>query len=90
MAKGRLVALNIKSEETDHLARHLAELTGESITETVTQALRERLVRVEGRRRQRGLGDEIRRIQARLAALPRLDGRSDEEILGYGETGLPS
>jgi hypothetical protein len=30
------MALNIKSAETDRLARELAELTGESITVTVT------------------------------------------------------
>ncbi|MDP2955476.1 MAG: type II toxin-antitoxin system VapB family antitoxin [Longimicrobiales bacterium] len=84
------MALNIKSDEADRLARHLAQLAGESITEAVTQALRERLVRLEGRRRRRGLRDEIERIQQRLAVLPRLDERSDEEILGYVDAGLPS
>ena len=84
------MALNIKSDEADQLARHLAQLAGESITEAVTQALRERLVRLEGRRRRRGLRDEIGRIQQRLAVLPRLDERSDDEILGYDDAGLPS
>ncbi len=85
-----LMALNIKSDETDSLARHLAELTGESLTEAVTVALRERLARVAGRRRAPALADEIRRIQRRLSALPRLDDRTDEEILGYDDVGLPS
>jgi antitoxin VapB len=84
------MALNIKSEETDRLARYLADVTGESLTEAITVALRERLARVEGRRRAPALGDEVRRIQARIAALPRLDGRSDEEILGYDAAGLPT
>lgn len=84
------MALNIKSPETDRLARHLAEATGETLTETVTVALQERLERVLGRRRTRGLRDDIRRIQERIAALPRRDERTDEEILGYNEAGLPS
>lgn len=84
------MALNIKSDEADQLARHLAHLAGESITEAVTQALRERLVRLEGQRRRRGLRAEIERIQQRLAVLPRVDERSDEEILGYDDAGLPS
>ena len=37
------MALNIKSAETDRLARELAALTGESITEAVTRALELRL-----------------------------------------------
>ena len=37
------MALNIKSVEADRLARELAALTGESITEAVTRALELRL-----------------------------------------------
>ena len=37
------MALNIKSAETDRLARELAALTGESLTEAVTRALEQRL-----------------------------------------------
>jgi antitoxin VapB len=84
------VALNIKSDEADRLARHLAQVAGESLTEAVTQALRERLARLEGRRRRRGLREDVARMQERLADLPRLDGRTDEEILGYDGSGLPA
>ena len=38
--------LNIRNEETEQLAATLAQLTGETKTEAVTQALRERLQRV--------------------------------------------
>jgi antitoxin VapB len=41
------MSLNIKNEEAHRLASKLARLTGESLTETVTRALRERLERVE-------------------------------------------
>ncbi len=41
------MSLNIKNEEAHRLASTLARLTGESLTEAVTRALRERLERVE-------------------------------------------
>ncbi len=84
------MALNIKSDEADRLARQLAQVAGESLTEAVTQALRERLARLEGRRRRRGLREDVARIQERVAALPRLDPRTDDEILGYDGSGLPA
>lgn len=82
--------LNIKNEDVDRLARHLAELTDETLTETVRTALRERLERIEGRRSVPGLRDEVRRMQERIAELETVDERTDEEILGYDEHGLPS
>jgi antitoxin VapB len=57
------MALSIKTEEADRLARTLAKLTGESITRVVTNALRERLDREQARRE--AAGD----LPARLAAL---------------------
>lgn len=84
------MALNIKNDEADRLARQLAESTGESLTDTVIRALRERLERVQGRARPGALRDEIARIQERVATLAVLDDRSDEEILGYDEHGLPT
>lgn len=80
--------LSIKHPEADNLARELAEATGETLTEAVLLAIRERLVRVVGRRRDRGLRDEIARIQERVTRLPRLESGSDEALLGYGDDGL--
>lgn len=81
--------LSIKNPEADRLARELAERTGETLTDAVITALRERLQRVTGRRRNSGLREEIARMQERIARLPVLDERSDDEILGYDERGLP-
>jgi len=81
--------LNIKNAEADRLARELTELTGESITEAVTTALRERLERESGRRQQHRLLREVARIQERYRSLPLLDPRPADEILGYDESGLP-
>ena len=44
------MALSIKTDEADRLARALSELTGETLTEAVTNALRERLERECARR----------------------------------------
>jgi len=80
--------LSIKDEETDRLARELARATGESLTEAIRVALRERLARERARTRP-GMVAAIRRIQDRLARCPVLDARSPDEILGYDERGLP-
>jgi len=42
------MTLNIKNEEAHRLARELAQLTGTSLTDAVTEALRERLTRLRG------------------------------------------
>lgn len=83
------MALSIKHPEADRLARELAARTGESLTEAVLNALRERLLREAGRRSGVPLADELREIRRRCAALPVLDARAADEILGYDEQGLP-
>lgn len=84
------MALSIKNPETERLARELARVTGESLTQAVTEALRDRLVREAGHKGDRAqIIAEIRRIQERIAALPVLDDRTPDEILGYDEHGLP-
>lgn len=84
------MALSIKNSEVDRLARELSEVTGETITEAIAQALKERLERETGRPKGSQLREEIKRIQNRIDRLSRLDDRSDEEILGYDEHGLPN
>lgn len=83
------MALNIRNPETEKLAEALAEITGESKTEAVTKALRARLDRVRRERSGRRLADELDEIALRCASRPLLDPRSAEEILGYGDDGLP-
>lgn len=83
------MALSIKDPEADRLARELAAHTGESLTQAIVVALRERLARETGRTRAVPLREELAAIRRRCASLPVLDDRSDEEILGYGHNGLP-
>ena len=83
------MSLNIKDAETDRLAREVADLAGESITQAVRRALEERHERLKRRGRRRSVADELLRIGDRCAALPDLDKRTADEILGYDEVGLP-
>ena len=83
------MALSIKHPEADRLARQLADETGETITEAVTKAIRERLVRETGEDKD-AVRAEIDRIVAEVAMLPVLDDRTPDEIIGYDEHGLPT
>lgn len=83
--------LSIKSPEADRLARQLAATTGETITVAVYLAIRERLEREERKREsKRLLLDDIMAIANHCASLPVLDSRSEDEIMGWDENGLPS
>jgi antitoxin VapB len=89
LAEERIMALNIKNAETERLAHLLADATGESLTEAVTIAVRERLAAV----RRMSCRDEmlagVTRLQEMVRALPIRDTRTEDEILGYDEFGLP-
>ena len=83
---------DIKNREADRLARELADVTGEGLTVAVAVAiaLRERLERLGGRSRRYDLATELDAIALRCAALPIVDERPEDEILGYDEHGLPA
>lgn len=84
------MALNIRNPEADALASELAKCTGETKTEAVIKALRDRLARVRRERGKRRLADELEEIADHCASLPILDDRTPDEILGYDENGLPT
>ena len=85
------MALSFKDPETDSLARQVASLTGETLTEAVRISLAERLRRERLKRgRPANLTDELEAIARRCDSLPVLDARSADEIIGYDENGLPS
>ncbi|NOT38924.1 MAG: type II toxin-antitoxin system VapB family antitoxin [Alphaproteobacteria bacterium] len=84
------MSLNIKDEETSRLAREVARLAGETITEAVKRSLAERAVKLKAQRHDATLVYDIMEIGRRCASLPVLDTRSSAEILGYDKDGLPS
>lgn len=81
------MALNLKSADADRLARELATMTGESLTEAVTTALAERIARYRDQQRRPGLATELAAIRRRAAKLRWRDKRPIDEILGYGPDG---
>jgi antitoxin VapB len=83
------MALNIKNQETQKLARELANLTGETMTAAITEAVRERLDRVRGEHGT-GLADRLVNIGKECAAHLQEPYRSvDHGELLYNEKGLP-
>jgi antitoxin VapB len=83
--------ISIKAPEADRLARRLTAVTGETITDAVIVAMRERLAREERKRESKdALLEEIRAISHHCASLPVLDARTEDEIMGWDENGLPS
>ena len=84
------MALSIKDPETEKLARALAARTGETITIATRRALEERLKRTGLQAKKAALIEDMEAMQRRLSALPVLDSRSPDEIIGYDENGLPS
>ena len=83
------MALNIRDPETERLAETLAKLTGETKTQAVTKALRDRLERIQRERSGQRLARELDEIAMHCASLPVLDNRSADEILGFDKHGLP-
>jgi antitoxin VapB len=83
--------LSIKAPEADRLARQLAAATGETITAAVIIAMRERLERQKRKQEDtQTLIDDLMAIANHCASLPVLDNRTDDEIMGWDENGLPS
>ena len=83
--------LSIKDPEADRLARAVAQRAGETLTQAVINALRDRLVRLEQRTQDIDtLVEDGLAIGRHCATLPVLDERSDNEILGYDTHGIPS
>ena len=85
------MALNIKNEETEKLARELARRRGQGITEVLTDVLRREVERERRKLRPGEIEARLRRVDAiveELNRLPVLDDRSADEIIGYNEQGL--
>lgn len=81
------MSLNIKDPEAHRLAKRIAGETGQSLTETVVQALREKLERLEDRS-EANLVDELNAIVQRAAPHIRRP-YVDHASLLYDENGAP-
>ena len=83
------MALNIKNPEAHRLAQEVADVTGESLTEAVTLALRDRLAAVRRAESFEVMWAEVQELQNFVATLPDRDPRPADETLGYDALGLP-
>jgi antitoxin VapB len=83
--------VRIDDPEVEQLVHAIAQRTGETTAEVVMKALRERLEREEARASEvERIVEEAMAIGRHCAALPVLDARSSDEVLGYDQRGLPN
>lgn len=83
------MGLSIKNAEAEQLARELAALKGESLTEAILVALRERRERHRAEAPPEDLAKALLDIGRRYRRRPLLDAREPDESL-YDDQGLPS
>jgi antitoxin VapB len=83
------VSLNIKNEETHRLVRRLAELTGQSQTSAVEDAVRRRLEELERAQSRSARREAMMRIARESAALIDQDLSNDPNDVLYDEVGMP-
>jgi antitoxin VapB len=89
------MALNIKNEEVERLAREVAQVTGETKTEAIRRALAGRIERLganEGERPaarlRRFLEEELWPVVPKAERGRRLTTAEEDELLGYGSEGV--
>ncbi len=83
------MTIKIDHPEINQWSAELAAYTGESVTLAVVNAVRERLDR-EKSYRTKSLAEDLLRIGKECAALPVIDNRSPDEIIGYNLNGAPA
>jgi antitoxin VapB len=77
--------LYIKNPVAHELARKVSKKLGVTLTEAVIRSLQDQL-----HDKPRPIDwDKVDAISREIAALPVLDSRTDDEILGYDEFGIP-
>lgn len=84
------MALTIEDPDVERLADELSRKTGETTAEAVGNALRDRLARITEQQGNRPHVRNLEEIIRHFNSLPVLDDRTDDEILGYDENGLPA
>jgi antitoxin VapB len=81
------MAMSIRNKKAVVLARSVAEATGENLTDAILHSLEDRLAKLRGRRKEPDLVDQILDIGRRCTAMPDLDNRPADEIVGYRQDG---
>ncbi|MEK8016164.1 MAG: type II toxin-antitoxin system VapB family antitoxin [Candidatus Parabeggiatoa sp.] len=83
------MALTLNHPEANNLVKELISYTGETLTQAVLNALREKIQKEKEKRKHTvSMKEELLQIGKECAALPILDNRTPEEILGYNNNGV--
>ena len=82
--------ISIKNHQTELLARKLAEMTGQTLTDAIRGAVSEKYDRLRQEQTGRTMADDLNEIGLRCASRPRISNLTDDEILGYDEFGVPT
>ena len=75
--------LSIRNPKAEQLARQVAALSGENVTQAIIHALEKRLQDLQAQPSTEDTVREIMSISRRCSSLPDHDCRTAEEILGY-------
>jgi antitoxin VapB len=79
----------IKDPYTDRVIRELASRTGETMTDAVKIAAEERLARLSPKAGRIDM-EKLEKLLSEIRAYRVDDPRTNDEIIGYDENGLPT
>jgi antitoxin VapB len=82
------MGVSIKSAEAERKLRRVSRLLGKSMTATVIELADGKLKELDAMKDRERIHRAVDRIVRRVKALPVLDERTDDEILGYNKDGL--
>ena len=82
------MGVSIKSAEAERKLRRVSRLLGKSMTATVIELADGKLKELDAKKDRERIHRAVDRIVRRVRALPVLDERTDDEILGYNKDGL--
>ena len=82
------MALSIRNPRAEQLAKEIAAISGENITQVIIHALENHIERLRGSRLYPDTVEEIMNISRRCKSLPDMDERMPDEILGYNKNGV--
>ena len=82
------MGVSIKSAEAERKLRRVSRLLGKSMTATVIELADGKLKELDAKKDRERIRRAVDRIVRRVKALPVLDERTDDEILGYNKDGL--
>jgi antitoxin VapB len=82
------MGVSIKSAEAERKLRRVSRLLGKSMTATVIELADNKLREIDAKKDRERKLRKVEEIVRRIKALPVLDDRTPDEILGYNKDGL--